>query len=129
MKTINDTIKKDSKLVSYCGLYCGACKKYINELCKGCKEKETPEWCKVKPCNESKKTDSCSECNEVNNYKNCTKLYPLSYKFGEFIAGMSREAGLNMIKNKGKIKFAEFMEIVNKTLCIKRKNIKNSIEY
>jgi hypothetical protein len=129
MITKYDKTDKNCNLVSYCGLYCGVCKKYINELCKGCKDKETPKWCKVKPCNENKKTDSCSECDEIDNFKNCKRLYPVSYKIGEIITGLSREAGLNMIKNKGKVKFAEFMINVNKTLCIKRKNIKNSTMY
>lgn len=129
MSNVNENISEyeiNKELVSYCGLYCGACKKYVNKECNGCKSesKVTPKWCKVKPCNEEKEITSCAECTEFSDVKKCKKLYPLSYKFGEVIAQMSRKDGIEMIKNKGYEEFAEFMAGVNKGLCLKKRNLK-----
>lgn len=133
MKNLNSKINKytiDKELVSYCGLYCGACKKYLKKECEGCKSKNkvTPKWCKVKPCNEEKKTASCAECTEYSNVKDCKKLYPLSYKLGEVIAQMSRKGGIEMIKSKGYEEFAEFMATTNLCLCMKNKYLKKALE-
>lgn len=120
---MDQTIKVDTTLISYCGLYCGACKKYIKGDCPGCKDKakETPSWCKVKPCNEEKAIANCSHCEDFTDLKKCSKMYPLSYKFGEFITGFSRELGISIIGEEGEEEFAQFMAEHNKSLCVKKR--------
>ena len=98
-------------------------------MCVGCKDHETSKSCKVKLGNEQKKYNNCSECKEIHGIKTCTILYPFSYKLGELIAGMSREAGLNMLEDKGAKKFAEFITMENECLCLKCKNIVKSKNY
>jgi hypothetical protein len=114
----------DENLVSYCGLYCGLCKKYSKGVCQGCRKKEAPKWCEVKPCNEKKELKSCAECNDFPNVRKCKKMYPFKYKFGECIAQMTRKGGLDMIKEKSYKEFAECMVKENQFLCMKRKYLK-----
>ena len=49
------------KLIGKCGIYCGACRLYILNDCKGCYE-ETK--CPYYKCVETKKIGSCGECQE-----------------------------------------------------------------
>jgi hypothetical protein len=116
----------DEKLVSYCGIYCGLCKKYNKGECQGCRKKDTPKWCHVKPCNEEKGLISCAECNDFPDVKKCKKMYPLKYKIGEFIARMTRKGGLDMIKEKTYKEFALFMVNKNRSLCMKIKYLKHN---
>ena len=37
----------NSQQIAACGLYCGACKKFLNGKCPGCKENEKASWCKI----------------------------------------------------------------------------------
>ena len=48
-------------LVAYCGLYCGACKRYRMEKCPGCRENEKAAWCKVRACCRGNHYSSCAE--------------------------------------------------------------------
>ena len=41
------SITVDPELVGYCGLYCGACGKYLNGKCRGCHDNVKATWCKV----------------------------------------------------------------------------------
>ena len=44
-----EDVKIDKNLVSCCWLYCGACKKYLDNLCPGCKQlNKTPFWCSIR---------------------------------------------------------------------------------
>ena len=115
----------DVGLVSRCGLYCGLCKKFIKGVCMGCTvETSAPAWCEVKPCTIERELRSCAECTEFPNVKSCKKLYPFKYKFGELIAGMSRGAGIEMIRKEGYEGFVRFMTETNKSLCVKKRLLK-----
>lgn len=53
-------------LVSYCGLYCGACPE-DDKNCPGCKidnENSSNPDCKFKKCNRDKGLSICSECKD-----------------------------------------------------------------
>ena len=43
-------IQVNTDLVAHCGLYCGACKSYLNGKCKGCHENSKAAWCKIRSC-------------------------------------------------------------------------------
>jgi hypothetical protein len=77
-------IKVDTGLVAYCGLYCAACKSYLNEKCNGCHENSKAAWCKVRSCCMEKQTNSCAECAEFPDPRAC----------GKFNNFMSRTFGL-----------------------------------
>jgi hypothetical protein len=65
------------EMLSYCGLYCGACPSYNIGTCLGCRsedknQKRTSKWgCKIRKCciNE-KEVSYCGECSEFT----CSKL-------------------------------------------------------
>ena len=40
-------IVADTNLIGYCGLYCGACKRYLKDKCPGCHKNEKAAWCKT----------------------------------------------------------------------------------
>ncbi len=53
-----------------CGLYCGACKFYLAEKCKGCKVNRNMQ-CTIWQCAERKGFKFCAECDDFpceNNY-------------------------------------------------------------
>lgn len=43
-------IESDKELIAACGLYCGACRKYLAEKCPGCRLNEKAAWCKIRSC-------------------------------------------------------------------------------
>ena len=50
--------------IAACGLYCGACKKFLNGKCPGCKENEKASWCKIRKCCQEKDLHTCAECDK-----------------------------------------------------------------
>jgi len=74
-------VEKSIKLLSFCGLYCGACPSYHRGTCFGCRsednsQKRTSKWnCKIRECciNE-KEVLYCGECSEFPCNKISSKL-------------------------------------------------------
>ena len=60
-------IVADRELVGYCGLYCGACGKYLNEKCPGCHLNARASWCKVRKCAMENNFYSCADCRLYSN--------------------------------------------------------------
>ena len=117
-------METNENLISYCGLYCGACPSYMKEKCKGCKG-NTPDCaigyrgCKVRPCCIENKYSTCADCKKLQSVKECSVFNPLLVRFGEFISQTSRGKGIEMIKEKGSKAFLEFM-INKKWITMKR---------
>lgn len=40
------TITASTDHIAACGLYCGACRKYLNDKCPGCRQNDRATWCK-----------------------------------------------------------------------------------
>jgi len=99
----------DSKLVSFCGLYCGPCSKYLKGKCPGCAENEKATWCKIRSCCIEKGINSCAECNEFSDVKDCKKFDNFVAKMFEFVFKSDRKAGIKMIKESGYDEFARYM--------------------
>lgn len=115
---MNSTIA-NKELVSYCGLYCGACKKYTKGSCPGCHEKTDAKWCKIRDCCIENNYLSCASCKEFANASECKKFTNFVSKIFEFIFRSDRIACLEMIKEKGYEKFAEEMAD-KKLVCMKK---------
>lgn len=115
---IEKDIALDDNLISYCGLYCGACPRFIKGKCEGCKE-NNPSWCKVKPCNIDNNYTSCADCREYESVSECKKFNPLFIRLGEFVSRTSRKAGIQFIKDKGRLEFMNYMA-ENKLVSIKK---------
>ncbi len=114
MENNEKIISKGQNLVSYCGFYCGACPKYIEEKCEGCKGKSPLcavgyRKCKVRPCCIENQYFTCADCKKYISAKSCKKYNPLSIKFGEYISCTSRQKSIEMIKEKGITAFIEYM--------------------
>lgn len=94
-------ILSDSKLVAYCGLYCGACKRYLQEKCPGCHGNEKASWCKVRSCCLSNQYSSCAECKEFSNPNDCTMFNNFISKVFGLIFRSDRAACIQQIKEMG----------------------------
>ncbi|MBN2144478.1 MAG: DUF3795 domain-containing protein, partial [Candidatus Aureabacteria bacterium] len=52
------------RLVAFCGLYCGACGRYLKNKCPGCVGNEKAAWCSVRTCCLENHFSSCAECRD-----------------------------------------------------------------
>lgn len=103
------SITADSKLVAYCGLYCGACTKYLNEKCPGCSKNEKASWCKIRSCCIQNKYLSCADCSNHENPNDCKKFNNFISKIFGLVFKSDRAACIRKIKEEGLEKYAEFM--------------------
>jgi hypothetical protein len=94
-------IISDSKLVAYCGLYCGACKRYHQEKCQGCHENEKATWCKVRSCCMNNQFSSCAECKEFSDPNDCKMFNNFISKLFAFIFRSNRAACIQQIRDIG----------------------------
>ena len=85
----------NSQQIAACGLYCGACKKFLNRKCPGCKENEKASWCKIRKCCQEKGLHTCAECD-----KDVTECK---------IHNSDRAACIRYIRENGEDAFAEKM--------------------
>jgi hypothetical protein len=109
-------------LVSYCGLYCGACKRYLKGDCPGCKNNSKATWCGVRKCCLARNYNTCADCSDYNNYNDCKKLNNFFSKIFSLLFKSDRQAGINKIKQYGIKGFAEFMH-QNKLQSIKKNRL------
>lgn len=101
-------ITLNEALVSYCGLYCGSCKKYIKGSCPGCAKNEKATWCKTRTCNISKSYKSCADCS-VADLRSCRTQHNFISKAFGLVFNTDRVAGLELIRAKGYTAFAQQM--------------------
>jgi hypothetical protein len=102
-------ITTDKNLVAFCGLYCGACKKYLAEKCPGCTGNEKASWCQIRKCNLENKLGSCAECREFSDPMECKKYNNCISKIFGLIFRSNRQACIARIKEIGLEKFAQEM--------------------
>ena len=102
-------ILSDTAMIAYCGLYCGACKRYLKGSCPGCQETEKASWCKVRACCVENAYCSCADCKEFLNPKDCNKYNTLLTRFFSFIFRSNRAACIGMIREDGYQEFADTM--------------------
>lgn len=107
-KTMKQIIA-DKNLVAFCGLYCGACKKYLEERCPGCRENEKACWCKVRQCCMSSKLETCADCKTFADVNDCKKMNNCIAKIFAFIFRSDRRACINRIKDIGEAAYAQEM--------------------
>lgn len=102
-------ITADKNLVAYCGLYCGACGRYLKGKCPGCAKNEKAAWCGIRKCNIQHSRTSCAECTEFSDVNGCRKFNnTLSRVFG-FIFRSNRKACVERIRTVGREQFAAEM--------------------
>jgi len=94
-------IVSDPKLVAYCGLYCGACRSYLNEKCAGCHDNQKATWCKIRSCNIENGYSSCAECLQFANPMECKKFNNFVSKLFGLVFRSDRAACIAQIKEAG----------------------------
>lgn len=115
-----EEIKDKTQLVSYCGLYCGNCRKYKSGKCMGCQRNEKATWCKIRICNIENSYNSCAEC-KLEGLADCKKFNnPVSRLFA-FVFNSDRAAAIQLIKDEGYHGFVAFMEETNKMTVPRRR--------
>ena len=95
------TIVSDTALVAYCGLYCGACKRYLNDKCPGCRENESAAWCSVRACCMENELRSCAECSTFTAPKECKSFNNFMSKIFGLLFRSDRAACIGQIKRLG----------------------------
>jgi hypothetical protein len=112
-------IKSDTNLIAYCGLYCGACRKFLNEKCPGCRENTVAAWCKVRSCCIGNKLDNCAACITFEQVMECKKFNNFFSKLFALVFKSDRAACIRLIREHGPETFAGYMA-ENKLQSIKR---------
>lgn len=118
MNTTDTQINKDENLITYCGLYCGACPSFTSGKCDGCRSNSAKsavryKKCPVKPCCAENVFFTCADCTKHVSVKECKKYNPLLLKIVSRLEGSDRSKAIQMIKEKGRDEFFAFMESKN----------------
>lgn len=100
-------IEVNRQLIAKCGLYCGACRKYISEKCLGCHKNESASWCKIRACVQSQGFNSCAGCNK--DVTQCKIYSNLIGRIFAFLFKSDRPACIRYIREYGEQAFAEEM--------------------
>jgi hypothetical protein len=102
-------VTADKNLIAYCGLYCGACKKYLAGSCPGCHENNKASWCKIRSCNIENGYSSCADCKEFTNPMDCKKFNNFISRIFALIFKSNRAACIAKIRESGYDGFAKYM--------------------
>lgn len=107
-------IKENVDLVAFCGLYCGACGRYLKEKCNGCCKNEKATWCSIRICCKGKKITTCAECSEYTNPNDCRKFNNIMSKLFAMLFKSDRAACIAQIKKAGTAGHAKRMTELKK---------------
>ena len=102
-------ITAEKNLVAYCGLYCGACKKYLRGKCPGCRQNTKATWCKVRKCCMDNQFESCADCNQYDDIMACKKFNNFMTKIFGFIFKSETQTCIQRINEAGTEIFAQEM--------------------
>jgi hypothetical protein len=102
-------IVADPNLVAYCGLYCGACPRYLRGGCPGCRQNAKATWCKVRSCCVDNTLRTCVDCADHPDPDTCALFNnPISRVIG-FLFRSNRHACVLQIRELGVAGHAEQM--------------------
>lgn len=94
-------------LIARCGLYCGACHKYLNGKCPGCRKNQKATWCKIRSCSSLQGYHTCADC--PTDVRQCKTYSNLIGKVFGFIFRSDRAACIDRIREIGSDAFAAEM--------------------
>ena len=112
-------ITADKNLIAYCGLYCGACKKYLKEKCPACQKNEKASWCKIRICCIENNYLSCADCQKMETIADCKYFNNFLDKLISFFFRSDRQACINLIAEQGYEEYAKEMA-AKELIAIKR---------
>ncbi len=99
----------DPSLVAYCGLYCGACRRYLRGACPGCHDNSKATWCKIRTCCVDHSYASCADCGDHHDPNRCEKFDNLLARIFAFIFNSNRRACVLKIRELGVEGYAAYM--------------------
>ena len=102
-------VKRDPKLVAYCGLYCAACGAYQKGRCPGCHDNVKATWCKVRACCGEHSYLTCADCKDFPNPNDCRKLNNFIAKIIGVVLNSNRQACVLKIRELGVDEYSGFM--------------------
>jgi hypothetical protein len=102
-------IKADVGNIAFCGLYCGACGRYLKGKCPGCHNNEKASWCKIRSCCLDNNYQSCADCKTYSDPNECKYFNNFMAKLFGLIFGSNRNACISYISNNGYEAFAKHM--------------------
>jgi len=94
-------IVSNPAMVAYCGLYCGACGRYLKGGCPGCHDNQKAKWCKVKRCCTENRYLSCADCSQYQNPMDCRKFNNIMAKLFALVFKSDRAACIGQIRRIG----------------------------
>lgn len=95
------------EMIAACGLYCGACRKYLADRCPGCHDNAKASWCKIRSCVQSKGFRSCAECDM--DVADCKTFSNFIGKVFSILFKSDRAACIRYIREHGELAFAAEM--------------------
>jgi hypothetical protein len=98
-----------TELVAACGLYCGACRSYLNERCDGCAKNEKATWCGVRACCREHGWSSCAECTVCADPRRCAKFDNFMSRLFGLVFRSDRAACVAQIRRLGLAGHAQAM--------------------
>jgi len=102
-------VSVDGNLVSFCGLYCGACRSYLKGRCPGCRENIKAGWCPQRKCCAEHAYATCADCKEFVDAKDCKHFNSFIAKTMSLLFNSNRPAGVRKIRELGPEGFAAYM--------------------
>ncbi|HRY30294.1 MAG TPA: DUF3795 domain-containing protein [Elusimicrobiota bacterium] len=94
-------IAADANRVAFCGLYCGACGRYLKGACPGCQQNAKAAWCAVRTCCLESHFSTCVDCKTYTEPNDCKKFNNFVSKIVGFVLRSDRRACLQQIREKG----------------------------
>lgn len=104
---IMKSIEVNTQLIAACGLYCGACRKYLSDKCPGCNANQKAAWCKIRSCVKGNGFATCAQCGK--DVVDCKTYSNLIGKIFAFLFRSDRPACIRYIRAYGEHAFAEEM--------------------
>jgi hypothetical protein len=105
---MNDVVA-DTRLIAYCGLYCGACGARLKGRCPGCAGNSKATWCSVRACCLERKIASCAECADYPDPRGCRKFHNVFSRVVGFLLRSDRRACVLRLREVGPDAYAREM--------------------
>lgn len=102
-------IKAHKDLIAHCGLYCGACQKYLSGKCASCQQNVSATWCQVRKCCQRLGHASCADCHSFSDVSQCLRYNNIFSKIIGLFLRSNRKTCIEKIKGEGYSGFAEYM--------------------
>lgn len=96
--------QENTKLIAYCGLYCGTCGSYKKGKCKSCKDDGGFSRCKVRKCCIELHYQTCAEYGKL---ADCKTLDNFISKIFAMVFHSNRKGNLKQIREMGLEKWVE----------------------